>query len=156
MGDKWQRTGNSFDLHWSSLIDFLIKGYCGLGRAVTSLKLNTSQDVEVDFVASSLGSVNMDLLSAIYHAAQGQFHSPFLRPVLRLTRTGDNGMKEYDMRSAKARKNKLPAGVQSTLDNKFRIYFPSRDTVIHSRGGENVSIRSLGRLEIWTELSVIV
>ncbi|XXG96694.1 RING-box protein hrt1 [Hypoxylon texense] len=103
VGDKWQRTG-----------------YCGLGRAVTSLKLNTTQDIEVDFVASSLGSVNKDLLSAIYHAAQG-----------------DSGMKEYEMRSTKGRKNKLPTGVQSTLDDKFRIYFPSHDTVMHSRGGKN-------------------
>ncbi|KAI1781471.1 phospholipase D/nuclease [Hypoxylon cercidicola] len=104
VGDKWQRTG-----------------YCGLGRAVTSLKLNTSQDVEVDFVASSLGSVNMDLLSAIYYAAQG-----------------DNGMKEYETRS-KGRKNKPPTRVQSALDNKFRIYFPSYDTVMQSRGGKNAA-----------------
>ncbi|KAI0181043.1 phospholipase D/nuclease [Hypoxylon sp. FL1284] len=103
VGDKWQRTG-----------------YCGFGRAVTSLKLDTSQDVEVDFVVSSLGSVNMDLLSAIYYAAQG-----------------DNGLKEYEMRSAKGRKNKPHTTAQPALDDKFRIYFPSRDTVMHSRGGKN-------------------
>ncbi|KAI1768671.1 phospholipase D/nuclease [Hypoxylon sp. FL1150] len=105
VGDKWQRTG-----------------YCGLGRAVTSLKLKTAQDVEVDFVASSLGSVNMDLLLALYYAAQG-----------------DNGLKEYDMRSTKGRKNKPPTRAQPTLDNQFRIYFPSHDTVMQSRGGKNAA-----------------
>ncbi|KAL7627110.1 hypothetical protein AAE478_003886 [Parahypoxylon ruwenzoriense] len=105
VGDKWQRTG-----------------YCGLGRAVASLGLSTDEDIEVDLVVSSLGSLNMDLLSAIYYAAQG-----------------DNGLKEYEMRNAKGRKNKAatPAGLD--LKDRFRIYFPSRDTVMQSRGGKNAS-----------------
>ncbi|KAI2471708.1 phospholipase D/nuclease [Annulohypoxylon bovei var. microspora] len=100
VGDKWQRTG-----------------YCGLGRAVTSLGLNTSKAIEVDFMISSLGSVNMDLVSAIYYGAQG-----------------DNGLKEYGMRGAKGGKNK-----GSDLKDKFRIYFPSHDTVIKSRGGKDAA-----------------
>ncbi|KAI1398931.1 phospholipase D/nuclease [Hypoxylon fuscum] len=103
VGDKWQRTG-----------------YCGLGRAVTSLGLNTTKDIEIDLVVSSLGSLNMDLVSAIYYAAQG-----------------DNGMKEYGMRTTKSGKNKPPARAQLNLEDKFRIYFPSHDTVLQSRGGKN-------------------
>ncbi|KAI1144654.1 phospholipase D/nuclease [Hypoxylon sp. FL0543] len=103
VGDKWQRTG-----------------YCGLGRAVKSLGLDTTEDIEVDFVVSSLGSVNMDLVSAIYYAAQG-----------------DNGMKEYEARTAKGARNKGPTQAKVDLKNNFRIYFPSRDTVIQSRGGRN-------------------
>ncbi|OTA60229.1 phospholipase D/nuclease [Hypoxylon sp. EC38] len=105
VGDKWQRTG-----------------YCGLGRAVKSLGLDTTEDIEVDFLASSLGSVNMDLVSAIYYAAQG-----------------DNGMKEYNMRTAKGGKNKGPTQAKLDLKDKFRIYFPSRDTVMQSRGGRNAA-----------------
>ncbi|OTA97684.1 hypothetical protein M434DRAFT_7630 [Hypoxylon sp. CO27-5] len=105
VGDKWQRTG-----------------YCGLGRAVKSLGLDTTKDIEVDFLASSLGSVNMDLVSAIYYAAQG-----------------DNGMKEYNIRTAKGGKNKGPTQAKLDLKDKFRIYFPSRDTVMQSRGGRNAA-----------------
>ncbi|KAI2776448.1 phospholipase D/nuclease [Daldinia loculata] len=103
--EKWKRTG-----------------YCGLGRAVTSLGLNTTEDVEIDFLASSLGSLNMDLLSAIYYSAQG-----------------DDGMKEYGIRNAKGRKNKAPMQAKPDFKNKFRIYFPSRETVVQSRGGRNAA-----------------
>lgn len=51
-------------------------GYCGLGRAVESLGLATTSEVELDFVVASLGSVNNDLISAIYNAAQGQSTPP--------------------------------------------------------------------------------
>ena len=33
--------------------------------------MGTTDDVVLDYVVSSLGSVNMDLITAIYHAAQG-------------------------------------------------------------------------------------
>ncbi|KAI1468191.1 phospholipase D/nuclease [Daldinia caldariorum] len=105
VGDKWRRTG-----------------YCGLGRAVKSLGLDTTNNIEIDFLASSLGSLNFDLLSAIYYAAQG-----------------DDGMKEYGIRSAKSGKKKLPAQTKLELKDKFRIYFPSRDTVIQSRGGKDAA-----------------
>ncbi|KAI1478707.1 phospholipase D/nuclease [Daldinia eschscholtzii] len=105
VGDNWRRTG-----------------YCGLGRAVTSLGLNTTKDIEIDFLASSLGSLNYDFLSTIYYAAQG-----------------DDGMKEYGTRNAKSGKNKPPTQTKIHLKDKFRIYFPSHDTVIYSRGGRNAA-----------------
>ncbi|KAI0382763.1 phospholipase D/nuclease [Hypomontagnella monticulosa] len=104
VGDKWQRTG-----------------YCGLGRAIKSLGIDTTGHIEVDFVASSLGSLNTDLLSAIYYAAQG-----------------DDGMKEYGMRTAKG-KNKGSTQTKLDLGDKFRIYFPSRESVMQSRGGKNAA-----------------
>ncbi|KAI0883481.1 phospholipase D/nuclease [Annulohypoxylon maeteangense] len=105
VGDKWQRTG-----------------YCGLGRAITSLGLNTTEGIEVDFMVSSLGSVNMDLVSAIYYAAQG-----------------DDGQKEYKMRGAKGGKNQGSASTKSDIKDNFRIYFPSHDTVVKSRGGKDAA-----------------
>ncbi|KAI1638816.1 tyrosyl-DNA phosphodiesterase-domain-containing protein [Biscogniauxia mediterranea] len=98
--DEWQRTG-----------------YCGLGRAVTSMGLNTS-DIEVDFVVSSLGAINMEMISALYNAA-----------------LGDNGLKEYRIRMVKGGKKKAVADNNSPLKRKFRIYFPSHDTVARSNGG---------------------
>lgn len=53
--DVWQRTG-----------------YCGLGRAVKALGLATDQDIELDYVCSSIGSLKADFLTALYNACQGQ------------------------------------------------------------------------------------
>lgn len=53
--DAWQRTG-----------------YCGLGRAIKALGLATQDDVELDYVCSSIGAVNQDLLTALYNACKGQ------------------------------------------------------------------------------------
>ncbi|KAI1354578.1 tyrosyl-DNA phosphodiesterase-domain-containing protein [Xylaria sp. FL0043] len=103
-GGGWQRTG-----------------YCGLGKAVESLGLATTEEIEVDFVVSSLGSVNSDLTSAIYNAAQG-----------------DNGLREYEKRTTGGSKKK--AGQKTDLSyrpDNFRIYFPSQETVTQSRGGKN-------------------
>ncbi|KAI0554935.1 tyrosyl-DNA phosphodiesterase-domain-containing protein [Xylaria curta] len=103
-GEEWQRTG-----------------YCGLGRAVNSLGLATTSDVELDFVVASLGAVNTDLISAIYNAAQG-----------------DNGMKEYEKRTTSSGKKKTAQKIElSCHSDKFRIYFPSHETVSRSRGGKN-------------------
>ncbi|KAI1338069.1 tyrosyl-DNA phosphodiesterase-domain-containing protein [Xylariaceae sp. FL0016] len=103
VGNEWQRTG-----------------YCGLGRAVKSLGLETLFDVEIDFVVASLGSVNIDLITSLYYAAQG-----------------DDGMKEYEKRYAKGPKKATGDNGLRTFKDKFRIYFPSRDTVVQSRGGLN-------------------
>lgn len=46
-------------------------GYCGLGRTIAALGLGTSADVELDYVCSSIGAVNNDLLAALYNACQG-------------------------------------------------------------------------------------
>ncbi|RWA11986.1 hypothetical protein EKO27_g3087 [Xylaria grammica] len=103
VGEGWQRTG-----------------YCGLGRAVKSLGLATASKVELDFVVASLGSVNTDLTSAIYNAAQG-----------------DNGLMEYEKRTAGGRKKAAQKTESSYHPDNFRIYFPSHETVSRSRGGKN-------------------
>ncbi|KAI0166227.1 phospholipase D/nuclease [Xylariaceae sp. FL1272] len=102
-GEDWRRTG-----------------YCGLGRAVQSLGL-TATDVELDYIVTSLGAINEDLVTALYNAAKG-----------------DDGLKEYEKRTSRGAKKKGMKGneVGPTQDN-FRIYFPSQETVIRSRGGKN-------------------
>ncbi|KYK55824.1 ubiquitin interaction domain-containing protein [Drechmeria coniospora] len=119
------------------------RGYCGLGTTVAALGLATKDPVEVDFVVSdvdprslnwltgrtvqanadqqcaSLGSIKHDLVEAIYNACQG-----------------DDGTKEYN-----ARMKRKPSDKQSSpstpFKDRFRIYFPSNQTVCDSRGGRN-------------------
>lgn len=95
-------------------------GYCGLGRAVSALGLNTPSLIDIDLVISSLGSVNQELLCALYYAAQG-----------------DDGQKVLRERTSKAKTKKADAKqeLSLTLEDHLRIYFPSHDTVAQSRGG---------------------
>lgn len=103
-------------------------GYCGLGRAVRHLGLQ-SDEVSIDFVASSIGAVTLDFLSTLYLAARG-----------------DDGTTEFNWRTAPKPKEKkgnqaAPAEASArdelhqSLASKFRIYFPSHTTVMSSKGG---------------------
>lgn len=101
-------------------------GVCGLGAYLQNLGLDTCDPVEVDFVTSSLGSLNDEFLRSLYLAAQG-----------------DCGLAEYSLRSIKS----LPASTLNDIEGRlgkdvmfrwkqhFRFYFPSETTVKSSRGG---------------------
>ncbi|PYH48209.1 uncharacterized protein BP01DRAFT_354054 [Aspergillus saccharolyticus JOP 1030-1] len=111
-GTAWERTG-----------------YCGLGRAVRNMGLRTSKPLNIDFVASSLGSLSDNFLKSLYLACQG-----------------DNGLTELSLRSSKtypAKHITNPATLisQSTAaewkNDRFRVYFPSQPTVASSKGGPN-------------------
>ena len=99
-------------------------GYCGLGRAVQHLGLGTTQPLRIDFIASSVGAVNIDFLIMLYLAAQG-----------------NDGLREYNWRStlatkaARKRDHSWRDELIENIENHFRLYFPSRDTVMLSRGG---------------------
>ena len=102
-------------------------GHCGLGKAVTSLGLATTEPVDVDFVTSSVGSLNEEFMRSVYLACQG-----------------DDGLTEYTLRNAKSFPAKRFAGTGKELVQKgagrdwrtrFRFYFPSHDTVDSSNGG---------------------
>ncbi|KAA6407198.1 MAG: hypothetical protein FRX48_09000 [Lasallia pustulata] len=104
-------------------------GYCGLGRAVRELGLGSDKPLEVDFVTSSIGSLNMDFITTMYLAA-----------------TGDDGLMEYEWRTGKQRTTKgsradgaenmtLKEQTLTSIDRGFRIYFPTHDTVVTSKEG---------------------
>lgn len=100
-------------------------GYCGLGRSVEKLGLKTSEALSIDCVTSSLGSLNMGFLSALYLAAQG-----------------DDGLTEYEWRSFSTGTVKKAESIraikektQDHVNENFHIYFPTRDTVASSIGG---------------------
>ncbi|KAF0642838.1 hypothetical protein FPSE5266_08715 [Fusarium pseudograminearum] len=100
-------------------------GYSGLGASVASLGLATDDPIEVDFVCASLGSLNYDLVGAIYNACRG-----------------DDGLAEFKSRTGRAGaagKNKASNPWQGKLRDRFRIYFPTNETVTRSRGGRNAA-----------------
>lgn len=98
-------------------------GYCGLGRTIKGLGLDTAGDVQLDYVCSSIGSVNRDLLTALYNACQG-----------------DPGTKEYAARTGKPSKTKNDSSAEDpAVLSRIRVYYPSRETVTGSRGGPHVS-----------------
>ena len=113
-GDSWRRTG-----------------YCGLGRAVEKLGLATQKRLHIDFVTSSVGSLNDDFLAMLYLSAQG-----------------DSGLKEYNWRNpaVTSRKKMMPQEdleasqiqreqLRSDLRQHIRIYFPTHETVKDSTAG---------------------
>ena len=107
-GQAWRRTG-----------------YCGLGKAVKELGLATDLELDIDYIASSIGSINREFLATLYLAAQG-----------------DDGMREYISRHGnKLRGQQPPASLTpellSSLYERVRLFFPSEDTVAKSRGGKN-------------------
>ncbi|KAL1972509.1 hypothetical protein VTN31DRAFT_6923 [Thermomyces dupontii] len=81
-------------------------GHQGLARAVSRMGLATEQEIQVDYVTSSVGSLNEDFLRHLYRSVQGQPSEP--KP----TSTGVSGFM-----------------------NNFRAYYPSQQTVHRSKGG---------------------
>jgi hypothetical protein len=103
-----------------------LTGHCGLGRTVTGLGLSCKNAIEVDYVTSSVGSLNDEFLRSMYLAAQG-----------------DDGLSECTLRTSKyfpskcvddpKRLVKKDAG--AGWKETFRFYYPSDATVRASTGG---------------------
>ncbi|KAJ5935928.1 hypothetical protein N7454_005226 [Penicillium verhagenii] len=95
-------------------------GYCGLGRAVNHLGLRSPSPINVDYVASSIGSLNNEFLRAIYLACKG-----------------DDGLADYTLRYEKSsarQKNpeqQLMMKAGEEWQSRFSVYFPS-DTTVHA------------------------
>ncbi|KAK4541005.1 hypothetical protein LTR36_008374 [Oleoguttula mirabilis] len=98
-------------------------GLPGLGRAVRKLGLQTD-DLEIDFAASSIGSLNDDQLRSIHSAAKGE--DLIARAATALANTKADFFK--------ASTNRAPSKKTSIRD-KIRIYFPTRETVTASTAG---------------------
>jgi Tyrosyl-DNA phosphodiesterase len=103
-----------------------LTGHCGLGRTIAGLGLGSKSGIEVDYVTSSVGSLNEEFLRSIYLTAQG-----------------DDGLSEYTLRTSKAfpakcmddPKRIVRKDVGADWKQKFRIYYPSDTTVRASTGG---------------------
>lgn len=97
-------------------------GLPGLSRAVRQLDLQTRSAPEVDFCASSIGSLNDSFLQTVYTAVQG-----------------DDSHAVLSKSGAKDKKNTSTAQGSSHFAKfrrkAFRIYFPTHGTVANSTGG---------------------
>ncbi|KAK4968153.1 hypothetical protein LTR66_011849 [Elasticomyces elasticus] len=89
-------------------------GFLGLNKGVRELGFET-QDLEIDFAASSIGSLKVKFLEELYRAATGQAIPPARKE------TND---------SITVQRTKIHA-----LERIFRIYFPTHETVASSIGG---------------------
>ncbi|KIW03645.1 uncharacterized protein PV09_05393 [Verruconis gallopava] len=85
-------------------------GLPGLSAAVRELGLETDEDIQVDFAASSIGNLNYQTINCIYEAARGKD----------ITTTASS--ERIKNQNAKIKAN-------------MRIYFPTHDTVRESLGG---------------------
>ncbi|KAK3296034.1 tyrosyl-DNA phosphodiesterase-domain-containing protein [Chaetomium fimeti] len=95
-------------------------GYYGFGEKVRGLVRCTAEPLDVDFVCASLGAINYGLLSAMYYACLGD-------PLL-----------EYEARmGSKSKREPFTARVNFLVREHMRIFFPSRETVLQSKGGKD-------------------
>ncbi|TGO75353.1 hypothetical protein BELL_0218g00050 [Botrytis elliptica] len=97
-------------------------GYPGLGNCVRSLGLHTDHPLEIEYVTSSMGNLDDRFLRTMYLAAQG-----------------DNGFKEYKWRTEKPARCKMETQLSEEIGRRFRVYFPSEQTVKESKGGTNAA-----------------
>lgn len=94
-------------------------GFMGLNKAVNTLGLCTEADTQVDFVASSIGSLNDDILRVLHTAARGEASS-YLAP-----------------KTSTKKSSQASSSTTTNVRDRFRIYFPTLETVAASTGGVN-------------------
>ncbi|KAL2201350.1 tyrosyl-DNA phosphodiesterase-domain-containing protein [Corynascus similis CBS 632.67] len=96
-------------------------GYCGLGHSVDALVGATSEPVELDYVCATLGAINYGLLTALYYACLG------------------DPLAEYEERTSgsQGKREAFTKRVNSLVKKHMRIFFPSRETVLQSKGGKD-------------------
>lgn len=116
-------------------------GHPGLGQAISSLGLATKSPISVDFVTSSLGSLNDEFMRSMYLACQGDdgLTEYTLRNAKRLPskRLGDTGREkeEEEGKRGDGERELVKKEAGSDWKDNFRVYFPSRATVLCSKAG---------------------
>lgn len=100
-------------------------GLSGLARAVRQLNLQAGSDLQIDFAASSIGSLNDEQLGNMHAAAQG------LDMIQRASGTASKAHADFFKPAAA----KTSSGGGSSVRDKIRIYFPTYDTVRASKAG---------------------
>ncbi|KAL2167747.1 hypothetical protein VTG60DRAFT_878 [Thermothelomyces hinnuleus] len=101
--------------------DALRTGYCGLGQSVNALVGTRSEPVELDLVCASLGAVNYGLLTALYYACLG------------------DPLREYEERTSgsQSKRDAFTSRAITLVKEHMRIFFPSLETVLRSKGGKD-------------------
>lgn len=117
IGDSWRHTGVP-----------------GLGRAVRALGLATDRELEIEYVGSSLGTLDHAFVEAMYRAAQGD---DGLKVCMARAGAGNARQKTLTGTGAVAA---APATATADLpwdllERRFRIYFPTAEGVARSFAG---------------------
>ncbi|WPG99792.1 Hypothetical protein R9X50_00261100 [Acrodontium crateriforme] len=100
-------------------------GLPGLAKAVRDLDLKT-KDLEIDFAASSIGSLNVELLRHLQAAAQGE--DMVARAAGAVTAQKNEFFRKSSERQA-------PVIHTKPVGDQVRIYFPTKETVRASTAG---------------------
>jgi hypothetical protein len=98
-------------------------GYPGLGRAVRQMGLRTD-DLEIEFAASSIGSLNDEYLRCLHSAARGE------DAIMAAAAASAEAKADFFKSGPKKAQNP-----QVKIREKMRIYFPTHDTVKSSTAG---------------------
>lgn len=104
--------------------DWRKTGICGLGATIHNLGLSSTLPISLDYIASSIGSLNDDFLRSLYLAAQG-----------------DDGLAALQLANKIPKNSTFQPLRQVSRENgdqwhgNLRVYFPSMHTVRSSKGG---------------------
>lgn len=99
-------------------------GLTGLARAVRQMGLQTDDDLEIDFAASSIGSLNDEQLEKFHAAARGKDLVELEKEKAAKAKT------TFFNRAGTTAESKT-----TTVRDKIRIYFPTEETVLSSKAG---------------------
>ncbi|KAG6168960.1 hypothetical protein E4U47_004601 [Claviceps purpurea] len=105
-------------------------GFAGLGTTIADLGLATSEPIEVDYACASLGAIKYGFVKSMYSACRGSVDKALL------------GIDENPYSGG----NDADEALQSRQN--FRIYFPSHNTIVSSRGGK-ISAGTICFQESW-------
>jgi hypothetical protein len=97
-------------------------GLPGLAQAVRQTNQSTTTDLEIDFAASSMGSLKDEFLRNVHAAASGR-----------------NMLERAEVATAQAKSSffqaKKPTSDDHSIRDKVRLYFPTHETAISSKSG---------------------
>ena len=99
-------------------------GLPGLARAVRQLSLQSREGLQIDFAASSIGSLNDDYLRGVHAAARGE------DMIAKAASATAKAKTDFFKASADKSSSAVP-----DIRDKVRIYFPTHETVTSSIAG---------------------
>ena len=101
-------------------------GLTGLARAVRQLNLESDEDLEIDFAASSIGSLDEGQLEKLHTAARG------IDLVEREKARNSEAKANFFKSSSSTKKS---SSTSRNIHEKIRVYFPTHQTVTSSIAG---------------------
>ncbi|CAK3808245.1 phospholipase D nuclease [Lecanosticta acicola] len=105
-------------------------GLLGLSKAVRELGLESTGDsFEIDFAASSIGSLNEKYMHDLYSAARG------IDSVEAARAAKSKAGADFFKAKPKKKKDQSTTTTESPISEKMRIYFPTHETVRASTAG---------------------